>query len=165
LNEIGDIVASLLDDDGSCRDLNFDEPTWEGVGAMISQFSRSFSSGVVRDDSGEPASRSYPDSMAVLLDGGGAAVLESGGPPIHRIQVYIFVEEDGSPYVELTFSPEDVAVTPSLRTDFIDWAEGVRVALRARRYYARYENVSWDFGDIGPASGVFLVSDGVDGDA
>ena len=27
------------------------------------------------------------------------------------------------------------------------------------RYYARYENASWRFGDIGPESGVFLASD------
>lgn len=35
MNEIHDIATSLLDDDGSCRDLNFEGVTWNGVGALM----------------------------------------------------------------------------------------------------------------------------------
>ena len=61
--------------------------------------------------------------------------------------------------LELTFFPGDVARTPSLRRDFIEWANQMQRCLRARRYHARYENASWELGDTGPDSGVFLVSD------
>ena len=79
MTEFFDIVTSLLDRDGSCRDLNFETPTWKG--------------------------------------------------------------------------------TESLRSDFIEWAQQQQSLLEARRYYARYEDASWHFGDIGAQSGVFLVSD------
>ncbi len=77
---------------------------------------------------------------------------------ITTLRVFIGSEEDGSPFIEITFFPEDVERTPSLRSDFIAWANQLQLWLEARRYYARYENASWEFGDIGADSGVFLVS-------
>ena len=84
-----------------------------------------------------------------------------GAGPITNLQAFVCSAEDGSPFVELTFFPEDVRQTPSLRSEFIAWADNLKSRLRARRYYARYENASWRFGDIGANSGVFLVSDDV----
>jgi hypothetical protein len=61
--------------------------------------------------------------------------------------------------VELTFFPDDVIPGPFLRRNFIEWAQQMQTHLGARRYYTRYENASWQFGDTGAQSGVFLVSD------
>jgi hypothetical protein len=71
-------------------------------------------------------------------------------------------EESEAPFVELTFFPEDVVRTPELGKDFVEWADGIRAQLRARRMFARYENASWALGDVRAGSGVFLVSEVVD---
>jgi hypothetical protein len=84
---------------------------------------------------------------------------EGGGKLVKNLQVFVGSEEDGSPFVELTFSPEDVEPTTVLREEFIAWAQQMREQLGARRYYARYGDASWQFGDTGPQSGVFLVGE------
>jgi hypothetical protein len=83
-------------------------------------------------------------------------VFDQGIGPIKRLQVFIGREDDGSPFVELTFFPEDVQRSEGLRHEFITWMTRLRRLLRARRGFARYENGSWSMGDIGPTSGVFL---------
>lgn len=42
MRELHDIVASLLDRDGSCRDLNFETPTWTGVRDLIGSLESPF---------------------------------------------------------------------------------------------------------------------------
>jgi hypothetical protein len=90
-----------------------------------------------------------------------AESVSSSMGPLQNLQVFICSEEDGSPFVELTFFPDDVESGPFLRRDFIAWARQMQTHLGARRYYARYENASWRLGDTGPQSGVFLVSDDI----
>jgi len=92
-------------------------------------------------------------------------IFNAGVGLIRNLQVFICSEEDGSPFVELTFFPDDVVPGPFLRRNFIGWAQRMQTHLRARRYFARYENASWRFGDTGAQSGVFLVSDDITQDA
>lgn len=89
-------------------------------------------------------------------------ILRDGDSPIRVLQVFVFLEEDGSPFVELTFFSEDVVRTRDIERDFIGWVEGLRITLKARRAFARYVGAGWVFGDTGQDSGVFLVLPGND---
>lgn len=104
-------------------------------------------------------------STAARESGSVHVVFGEGSGLIKRLQVFVVREAGGSPFVELTFFPDDVERAENLRANFLNWANDLRACLKARRYYARYENASWRFGDIGAGSGVFLVSDLVAPDA
>lgn len=160
MNELHDIATSLIDADGSCRDINFETPTWEGVEDLMGSLIGSYGNASATDGEGRTIA-TLPNALLEAARDSGSIhlILGEGGGLIKFLQVFVFSEEDGAPFVELTFFPDDVARTPTLRDDFIEWANAVRVRLGARRYYARYENASWQFGDTGANSGVFLVSD------
>jgi hypothetical protein len=166
MRELIDIVTSLLDVDGACRDVTFEGSSWNGVADLIRCLQASYpdcsaSAQEVRALTGPLAaslSRAIRDKGCVLIE------FRRGPGIIKRLQVFVSGEADGSPFVELTFFPEDVKPTQELRCDFIEWADTMQRHLRARCYYARYENASWQLGDISSTGGVFFVSDELDVD-
>jgi hypothetical protein len=167
VREISDIVTSLLDRDGSCCDLNFEGPTWAGANALLDSLQSAFGEVSGTDHEGNVLTAPFRDSVLAVAENSGYLhlIFNAGTGLIRNLQVFICSEEDGSAFVELTFFADDVESGPFLRRDFIAWAEQMRMHLGARRYYARYENASWRFGDTGPQSGVFLVSDDIKQDS
>lgn len=167
MTELHDIVTSLLDKDGSCRDLNFEAPTWAGAGRLLASLENAFGEVSGTDQDGKFLGPEFrQDALAAAQKRGYAHLLFSQGAGLIRnLQVFISCEDDGSPFVELTFFPEDVRHTAALRCEFIAWAQQLQSQLGAPRCYARYENAAWRFGDIGAESGVFLVSDDIAHDA
>ena len=165
MDELHDLVESLtIHDDGSCRDVNFLCPTWEGVDRFVASIDASF----VRSSAVNGEGRTIEGRISTLVASGkGTAhlVFESGTGVLRRIQVFVYCEDDGSPFIELTFFPEDVVQSPALQRDFTEWAQGACRQLQARRLFVRYENASWTFGDTGSNSGVFLVFGEGGGDA
>ena len=163
MKELHDIAASLINADGSCRDINFEAPTWEGVEDLMANLIGSYGNASATDGEGRTVA-TLPNALLETARDIGSVhlILREGSGLIKFLQVFVFSEEDGAPFVELTFFPDDVERTPTLRGDFIEWANTMRARLGARRYYARYEDVSWQFGDTGANSGVFLVSDEAD---
>lgn len=160
MTDLHDIATSLLDRDGSCRDVNFEHPVWCGVDDMIRRLRSTFKKIKVFDSGGNTINELAPGSVfSAAKNGFVQLVLEEGSDLIANLQVFVALEDDGTPFVELTFFPEDVKATSNLKRDFITWADEIRRLLRADRYFARYENASWEFGDLGPTSGVFLVSE------
>lgn len=162
MRELLDLATSLLDrDGGSCRDLNFEEPTWAGVENMLVALETLAATIEGTDHIGDTLHSPFRESAVVAARKCGYAhlLISQKATVVTAFQVFISCEEDGSPFVEVTFFPQDVAPTPSLRGDFIAWAQQFQSWLGARRYYARYENASWRFGDTGSHSGVFLISD------
>jgi hypothetical protein len=161
MRDLSGIEQSLLDRDGSCRDINFEAPTWKGVEQLLDSVVSAFEEVSATDQEGKDLIPPFFENAIAEAKKGGYIhlSLHKGEGPIKNLQVFIGSEEDESPFVELTFFPEDVEQTSSLQSDFIAWAQHYQSLLEARRYYARYENASWHFGDIGKNSGVFLVSD------
>ena len=161
MEELRDIVESLLDDDGSCRDVNFENPTWKGVEDLITDLEHSYthaSKQIVAADHPECTpvtieSVKFRDDRSFLME------LEGGAGPIRSLSLFVARETDGTPFVELTFFPDEIEQSDDLRREFIEWAERMCVRLQATRLYARYGGVSWKLGDIGKESGVFLISD------
>jgi len=165
MKELFDIVTSLLDVDGSCRDVTFEDPNWNGVADLIRSLQAAFPDCSASDQEVGALTGPLAEFVSKAVRERGCALIEFGGGPgiIKRLLLQVFVEEDdGSPFVELSFFPEDVEPTQELRRDFIEWADTMQRLLRARRYYARYENASWQFGDISSNRGVFLLSDELD---
>lgn len=154
-----DIRECLLDQDGSCRDVNFESPTWPGVFCLVSQLEAQFA----RVSLGTSTVAEFHDATSTVAniqgDGGHAQLLfRDGTGVLTELQLFVSVEENGDPFVELTFFPQDVMPIQSLSDAFVIWVRSVREALCSRRAFARYENMSWKFGDINAE--VFLVSGG-----
>jgi hypothetical protein len=167
VREFSDIVTSLLDRDGACRDLNFEGPTWAGVRDLLDSLESAFEEVSGADQDGNVLTAPFRESVLAVAENRGYLhlIFNARAGLIRNLQVFICSEEYGSPFVELTFFPDDVEPGPFLRRNFIEWAQQMQMRLGARRYYARYENASWQFGDTGAQSGVFLVSDDVTQDA
>jgi len=164
MKEIHDIATSLLDVDGSCRDLNFENPTWPGVDAMLKALASTFEIESVTDADGADVSGPPSKGIRTLVPSGGRALMKNGAF-VKQLQIFVFREDDGRPFVELTFFPQDVVQSDDVRGDFLEWADRLARHLGALRFYARYENASWQFGDSGPQSGVFAVSGEINADS
>lgn len=155
-----DFEKSILDDDGSCREITFECPTWPGVERMLLSIAEEFESGKVVDRHGRPVSGALGSAVGSLVPVGGIADLIGGTGPISSMQVFVG-SDGGLPFVELTFRPTDVRVKEGepLRNRILEWVDTLLAMLQARRYYIRYENVSWSMGDLCGRAGVFYVSD------
>jgi hypothetical protein len=157
-----EIEAALLDRDGSCRDLNFEHPSWRGVQALVTRLRSEFADVSVGGTSADTDTHSVGDPdeglSSVRTDGGSVQLLFNRGQDLLS-QLQLFVHFDGVAdlFVELTFFPQDVARLPNLGHRFREWVMSICELLEAVRAYARYEDASWTFGDTGPSSGVFLV--------
>jgi hypothetical protein len=161
--ELHDITESLLDhDDGSCRDVTFQSCSWDGVALAVDDLARTFRTEAAHDSEGLVIPTPFGAAVGLLAastqPGYLCFLFESAVSIIQRLQLFVGKDEVGAPLVEATFFPEDVDQTGNVKECFVRWANDLQAVLRAQRYYARYENASWTLGDVGPTSGVFLVS-------
>ena len=148
------IREALLDRDGSCRDVNFANPSWEGVG-NLRDWVRSQYSGL-EIATYFPTSVTEPTWIPQQRGENSHILASQGKIFIRLLQVFISREEDDSPFVELTFFPQDVEDIPDLAARFCDLADSWARLLQATQYFVRYENASWQFGDCGDRSGVIF---------
>jgi hypothetical protein len=166
VRELHDIVECLCDVDGAARVVTFQDCSWIGIEDLVTtlraffeRYSATYTDEEVRHD---------PDPHAVVLSvqekGTGHLVFDAGTGLLNQLQIFVSHENEGNPLVELVFFPEDVD-KKNLRETFIVWVREMHKLLQAQCYYARYENHSWRLGDVGPESGVFLVSRDPDKDA
>ncbi|WP_421704936.1 hypothetical protein [Aliiroseovarius sp.] len=154
-----DLETALLTSDGAARDMNFEAPRWEGIAALLEPLEEQLVEANSLDGDGAPIATPIWASIEAATKDADMVHLSyrPNVGPIRQLQVFVFREGDGSPFIELTFFPEDVTPVEHLETAFRDWAQRVTDTLKARRCFCRHENASWRFGDVGPGSGVFLV--------
>ena len=95
MDQRDDLVSCLLDDDGSCRDLNFEAPTWKGAHRMLQSLGRMFAVGSVSNHDGQSPSEPYPASLASITRNGGSAVLQEGTSQLSRLQAFVAGPETG----------------------------------------------------------------------
>lgn len=156
------VDTALLDVDGSCRDINFDRATWPGVRSLIDQSREEFENvrvGCTSHDSDEEQIADVNAALSLVERSGGyCQILFDGGSNVLRhLQVFASSAPGESLFVELTFFPQDVLPRPSPQGPFVAWVDAASNILGATRYFVRYENASWKFGDLSPHAGVFLV--------
>ncbi|MFT7618746.1 MAG: hypothetical protein ACI97A_002393 [Planctomycetota bacterium] len=158
ITEFHDLVTALLDDYGSCTDLNFENATRRGVIEFVKFLGESFKSGSLCDYEGNQVTDIHA-VLKTLIEEGGHAFLEGGQSPLKRIQVDVFYdpEVDRLAEVELSFFPEDFFEIDTLRDEFLAWLQLVQRKLQSPKSYLRFEDGSWTFGDTSRDSGVILV--------
>ena len=151
----------LLDyDDGTCRDVNFLAPTWIGVQSLLEQVRTEYTPCEVTDGDGSLVSDYSAENLSSITSASPIIVVLSGGNEVLTgAQIFIESEDDGSPFVELTFFPDLLVKSPKLGDEFIAYIQRISDYLQSTRFYCRYENAGWKFGDMGRYSGVFLDSD------
>lgn len=160
MKELHDLITALTVVDGGCRDINYEAPTWKGVESLHAYLKASYQTVAGADSEGRPLDDLEPQVVIdAVQDSGAVHIIYKGGDFINHLQLFIYREPEGIPFVELTFFPQDVQQHKDLRNQFIAWADQLQTRVGAKRYYARYENASWRFGDTNGNSGVFLVSD------
>lgn len=157
------IEAALLDTDGSCRDVNFENPTWCGVTKLIRSLEQLFENRSAWDGSENLLNEPHSETIVTTAQTGKSIILgySNGTTVVAELQIFVCSEEDGSPFIELTFFPQDILRSENLGRSFINWIDEMQLLLRSHRAYCRYENASWRFGEVGSNSGVFYVSDTV----
>jgi hypothetical protein len=158
------VEGALLDVDGSCRDLNVDRASWVGIRTLVDKLRADFETVTVGS-----ASDGIDESSAVTVGqalntvesrGGYVQLLFKGGSNIlTHLQIFVAVGVDEPLFLEVTFFPQDLRPKTALFDAFTSWASDLCETVGGTRYFVRYESASWQFGDAGPNSGVFLVQD------
>ncbi|MEC9343195.1 MAG: hypothetical protein VYD64_05040 [Pseudomonadota bacterium] len=161
MNSIGEVDTAILKWDGACRDINFLHPTWSGVRSFVRHMETAFRQRRSCDDNGteltEPHWRNFP--AAVQNAGTVLLVYSASLEVLTNIQIFIVSEDNGEPFVELTFFPDNVARSDDVGREFVEWVKHAGTMLEARRLFCRYENAAWEMGDTSEDSGVFFVLD------
>ena len=158
-----DIQRCLFERDGSCRDINFTNPSWAGVDRLIERISRTHDIKEATDSSGSVvtvASGHTCDSLVPAPDGYVLFQGQAASALIRQLQVFVGREMDGMPFVEFTFFPDDLREAGFTVDGFVRFVRELQELLEATNYFVRYENASWRFGDCGQGSGVILSSTG-----
>ncbi len=98
---------ALLDEDGSCRDVNFLKPTWDGVTQFVNRLEQAFGERIASDGEGNSLAEPHWKDIkaAVLKTGSVHMVYRNCTEILNNLQVYVGREDDKSPFIELTFSP------------------------------------------------------------
>ena len=61
---------------------------------MLFHLGESFTGSSATDHDGNEINKPFPELLLGLAPGGGRAVLEGGTPPITRLQIFVFAEDD-----------------------------------------------------------------------
>ena len=137
------IERSLLEDDGSCRDINFSEaiPT-TGAVAVLEVLAASWTLVAGRDAEGEavPAAR----LREFLMREQGALKTTWTGPVGPRdLQAYFYWARPDEVFCELTFFPDALDARQFSLDDFISIVARFVRAAQSCEYYVRFENAAW----------------------
>jgi hypothetical protein len=163
MNRDDKLRDALLDVDGSCRDITYDGASWDGIGKLLLHLRKHYSKMKgSRSPLGEDVTSALlADEMPSVLpkepDTFCLLVAEDSSAMISHLQIFVAREKDDSPFIEMTFFPQDLRASDDLVQRFRDLADNWAQLLDASKYYVRYENASWKFGDCSFGSGVVFV--------
>lgn len=155
-----DLAAQLLDCDGSCRDINFDRLDWHGAVAMVESLLSESSNPTATDGDGRSLDMADIGAAGICRCAQNTSschlMLTDVAQLFHSLQVFVCPDDDGSPFVELSFFPDDVLPTFTSQT-LIDKVIQLATVGHANDFFVRYENASWEFGTTGEGTGVITT--------
>lgn len=158
-----EIYEMITDIDGSCRDINFEGVNSSGLRAYIDKITQSYSTVICQVWERNQESTKIPVAeLHTHLMKHGLSVhihAEDSEKLLQQLELFIDIEDDNQPFLEVTFFPQDVNVASADIESFLHLLEEWLITLQATKFYVRYENASWDFGDISRYSGVIFTSD------
>ncbi|MEM6386708.1 MAG: hypothetical protein AAF718_10775 [Pseudomonadota bacterium] len=121
--------------EGAFRDINFANPSWNGFRRLVDHFAQKYPQVSVADKDGslnEVLSSVVTD--AARKPGGLLVSYKSSEGWISEFQVFFGTEDDHSPYVEISFHPNDVIHSDDTRHAFLAWTDEVKLLLQADSY-------------------------------
>ncbi|MBD3647871.1 MAG: hypothetical protein HUJ31_10565 [Pseudomonadales bacterium] len=152
------IEEQIIDVDGSCRDINVPDVGRSEAVSLLNLVKASFELRSAADSEGHELS---VDGMIERLSASESETILSCWTCeglISPLQIFFSWNKDTNVFVELTFFPQDVDSREYSLTGFLDWLRPVLVALNTSKYFVRYENASWQYGDTSETSGVIFTN-------
>jgi len=155
---LSEIYEAILDQDGSCRDVTFANVPCDRLAPGIALLNRHFGSVTATDCATgsivhleRELGRGQQEKSYILE-------LSSGLSAISNAQFFIETEPSGMTFLELTFFPQDIRQIDRLFLLLND----LRSKFSSDQYWLRYENASWELGDVGTGSGVICTSSSIE---
>ncbi len=140
-------INEILNEDGSCRDINFDkEVSHKNLLHLIVFLNQhwDFKSATGFDEKLEILNlidEELPESFQAFW---------TKGNMIKEMQLYAFKEKTGNYFLELTFFPQDVNKTELTVKTLTDFLTNLQRTTHSEKIFLRYENASWKYGEITP---------------
>jgi hypothetical protein len=137
--------------DGSARDVNLDGASWAGVDALAAELIGRYETAIAHG--GEGTEIALPTNLLDVVEREHTihVVFESAKQTPSQLQLFV-CEDHGAPWIELTFFPEHVSSMDAKK--LVTWVDELTRIAAAAGWYFRYENVSWEIGDVSSGSGV-----------
>lgn len=160
--DIRQIENEILDQDGSCRDINIQDITFARTLSVLDCLKNIYQLKSAVNAEGE-------DITSCLACGQVDEELEKKQNHIHatyqnnealitNLQVFVEWNNSKKVFIEFTFFPEDVCNWFSFDA-FINFISPFIEASDSKDFFVRYENASWEYGDTSPLSGVIYHGD------
>ncbi len=153
-----EIEDQVIEKDGSCRDVNFPDVNSSQAIALLNHVQSFCVLNSATDSEGKELEieqiieRLSSSATETIVSYWGCQEL------ISQIQLFFSWENNSKIFIELTFFPQDIDKKAYSLENFMEWLKPFLVALNTKKYYVRYENASWTFGDTRKTSGVIFTN-------
>jgi hypothetical protein len=138
-------IGQILDQDESCRDINFDEAlSHEGVIGLLDFISRNWMMNTCQDAQGNSVSG---DEIFNALSGSIHSTWV-GESLIRHLQLFVVKQPSGNFFAELTFFPRDVIQDGLSEKKIKSFLKDLQRSVQSEKIFLRYENSSWVHGEI-----------------
>jgi len=157
LSEFDDFRLGLLDNDGSCRDINFAPLALTDCSTIVHRLfalASGFSGHASNGDtlSFDPAA--FIESAATIPSAHG--VLNDVGGIFTQLQCFAGADHE-SAFLELTFFPKELVCSDDSLVTLVRFLNSLCLDTDISEYFVRYENASWEFGKTGNGTGVIFT--------
>ncbi|MFC5480428.1 hypothetical protein [Massilia suwonensis] len=155
------IERSLLDIDGSCRDINFSKDiSTVGAASLFEAIAARWK--LVQASDAEGVVVQARDAVALFTKHKGAlSTVWQGELSPRHLQAYFFWEEPDRVFCELTFFPADLDAGRFTVQGFLELLAVFASAARSFEYYVRYEDASWCHADRSAKSSVIFSHENI----
>lgn len=159
IQDISQIEREILDRDGSCRDIDIEEVSFERAGNVVESLKVAYLITSAVNSEGEDVEKvlneghifeefeKWPNSIH--------ATFENERALISHLQLYLVWGHSENVSVEFTFFPDAIAENFSFSA-FEQFISPFIRASGSTEYFVRYENASWEYGDLSPEGGVIF---------
>ena len=157
IRDIGQIEKEILDRDGSCRDVDIEEVSFERAKDVVESLKQVYQVTSAVNSGGEDVEESIKEGKIHELfknrPNSIHATFENEMALVSHMQLYLFWDQSEKVSVEFTFFPESVVGSFSFSL-FDQFITRFVAASGSSEYFVRYENASWKYGDLSPEGGV-----------
>lgn len=157
IRDIGQIEKEILDRDGSCRDVNIEDVSFERARDVVDSLKQVYLVTGTVNSEGEDVEelikegkihevfKKQPNSIH--------ATFENEMALVSHMQLHLSWDQSEKVSVEFTFFPESVVGCFSFSL-FDQFITHFVAASGSSEYFVRYENASWKYGDLSSEGGV-----------